>query len=426
MRHRAKTTTDFFANYIGQSYNEYYQSCITYARKFDEKNQIELQFINAAGRLVASSYGQWAGGNPKTDDIQAAIETKEIRHFIGRDPDTGERIMAVSSPMLYSNGEVIGVLRYVTSMKLVDRQMYWVVLIAVGVGVLFVLTVFLSSNFYIRSILEPVAEITATAKRIAGGSYGVQIQSHYDDEIGELAETINDMSNKINQNEKLQTEFISSLSHELRTPLTAISGWSETLLSGDRLDPDETRRGIGIIQRESRRLTEMVMDLLDFTRMQDGRMTLNMEMTDLHAEFEDTVYMYGSRLRQEGIQLRVLDNDEDFPEISCDPKRMRQVLLNILDNAAKHGGDGKYIDASMSQEGEHLVIRIRDYGPGIPEDELPLVKKKFYKGSSKARGSGIGLAVCDEIVEMHGGRLTLENAEGGGTLVTISIPASGQ
>lgn len=426
MRHRAKTTTDFFANYIGQSYNEYYQSCITYARKFDEKNQIELQFINAAGRLVASSYGQWAGGNPKTDDIQAAIETKEIKHFIGRDPDTGERIMAVSSPMLYSNGEVIGVLRYVTSMKLVDRQMYWVMLVAVGVGVLFVLTVFLSSNFYIRSILEPVAEITATAKRIAGGSYGVQIQSHYDDEIGELAETINDMSNKINQNEKLQTEFISSLSHELRTPLTAISGWSETLLSGDRLDPDETRRGIGIIQRESRRLTEMVMDLLDFTRMQDGRMTLNMEMTDLHAEFEDTVYMYGSRLRQEGIQLRVLDNDEDFPEISCDPKRMRQVLLNILDNAAKHGGDGKYIDASMSQEGEHLVIRIRDYGPGIPEDELPLVKKKFYKGSSKARGSGIGLAVCDEIVEMHGGRLTLENAEGGGTLVTISIPASGQ
>lgn len=426
MRHRAKTTTDFFANYIGQSYNEYYQSCITYARKFDEKNQIELQFINAAGRLVASSYGQWAGGNPKTDDIQAAIEAKEIKHFIGRDPDTGERIMAVSSPMLYSNGEVIGVLRYVTSMKLVDRQMYWVVLIAVGVGVLFVLTVFLSSNFYIRSILEPVAEITATAKRIAGGSYGVQIQSHYDDEIGELAETINDMSNKINQNEKLQTEFISSLSHELRTPLTAISGWSETLLSGDRLDPDETRRGIGIIQRESRRLTEMVMDLLDFTRMQDGRMTLNMEMTDLHAEFEDTVYMYGSRLRQEGIQLRVLDNDEDFPEISCDPKRMRQVLLNILDNAAKHGGDGKYIDASMSHEGEHLVIRIRDYGPGIPEDELPLVKKKFYKGSSKARGSGIGLAVCDEIVEMHGGRLTLENAEGGGTLVTISIPASGQ
>src|SRR5699024_9029842 len=167
-------------------------------------------------------------------------------------------------------------------------------------------------------------------------------------------------------------------------------------------------------------------ELLDFTRMEDGRMTLNVEMTDLRAEFEDTVYMYGSRLRQEGIQLRVLDNDDDIPEIPCDPKRMRQVLLNILDNAAKHGGEGKRIDASIGLEGDSVIIRIRDYGPGIPEDELPLVKKKFFKGSSKARGSGIGLAVCDEIMEMHGGQLTLENAEGGGTLVTIRLPEAEQ
>lgn len=160
--------------------------------------------------------------------------------------------------------------------------------------------------------------------------------------------------------------------------------------------------------------------------MEDGRMTLNVEMTDLRAEFEDTVYMYGSRLRQEGIQLRVLDNDDDIPEIPCDPKRMRQVLLNILDNAAKHGGEGKRIDASIGLEGDSVIIRIRDYGPGIPEDELPLVKKKFFKGSSKARGSGIGLAVCDEIVEMHGGSLTLSNAVGGGTLVVICLPATAQ
>ena len=426
LSHRAKTTTEFFANYIGQSYNEYYQSCISYARSFEDKNTIELQFISTGGRIVASSYGQWAGKNPTTPDVQNAMDTQKIASYLGRDPATGERIMAVSSPMIYRNGEVIGVLRYVTSMKLVDRQLAFAALIALGAGALFVLVVIISSSFYIRSILEPVAEITATAKRIAGGSYGVQIMSQYFDVIGELAQTINDMSNKINQNEKLQTEFISSLSHELRTPLTAISGWSETLLSGDALDPEETRRGIAIIQRESRRLTEMVTELLDFTRMEDGRMTLNVEMTDLRAEFEDTVYMYGSRLRQEGIALRVLDNDDDIPEIPCDPKRMRQVLLNILDNAAKHGGEGKVIEASMALEGENIVIRIRDYGPGIPEDELPLVKKKFFKGSSKARGSGIGLAVCDEIVEMHGGRLDLENAPGGGTLVTIRLPAAEQ
>ena len=96
----------------------------------------------------------------------------------------------------------------------------------------------------------------------------------------------------------------------------------------------------------------------------------------------------------------------------------------ILGNAAKHGKDGKRIEASIAYENDQVVVRIRDHGPGIPEDELPLVKKKFYKGSSKARGTGIGLAVCDEIVGLHGGTLTLENAEGGGTLVTIALPAT--
>ena len=151
-------------------------------------------------------------------------------------------------------------------------------------------------------------------------------------------------------------------------------------------------------------------------------MTLNVELTDIRSEFEDTVYMYSSRLAQDGITLEYLENDCDIPEIPCDVARMRQVFLTILDNAAKHGGEGKRIDASIAHEDRFVVIRIRDYGPGIPEEELPFVKQKFYKGSSKARGSGIGLAVCEEIVTMHGGTLTLENAEGGGTLVTICIP----
>ena len=153
-------------------------------------------------------------------------------------------------------------------------------------------------------------------------------------------------------------------------------------------------------------------------------MTLTVEMTDIRGEYEDTVYMYGSRLSQDGIQLHYMDNDEDIPEIPCDPQRLRQVFLNILDNAAKHGGKGKRIETEMRYEDNQVVVRIRDYGPGIPEDELPLVKKKFYKGSTSARGTGIGLAVCDEIVEMHGGTLTLENAEGGGTLVTVRLPAN--
>ena len=98
------------------------------------------------------------------------------------------------------------------------------------------------------------------------------------------------------------------------------------------------------------------------------------------------------------------------------------MFLNILDNAAKHGGEGRVIDASIRGNGTEVIIIIRDHGPGIPEDELPLVKKKFYKGSSKARGTGIGLAVCDEIVTMHNGTLDITNADGGGTRVRICLP----
>jgi len=423
LRYRAKSVTEFFAEYQNQNYNEFYQSCITYARTFEDKNIIELQFINRNGSIVASSYDSWTSTSPTTPDIDQAIDTRGISTYIGKDPLTNERIMAVSSPMIYSSGEVIGVLRYVTSTRIMDMQVLWIAGIALLALLVVIIIVFISSNYYMRTILIPLGQIIEKAKRIASGSYGIQIQTKNDDEIGELASTINDLSLQIGRNEKMQTDFISSLSHELRTPLTAITGWSETLLSSEDLDEND-RRGLKIIMREAKRLTGMVEELLDFTRIQDGRVTLSVEPVDIRAEFEDAVYMYGSRLAQEGIKLEYLDNDLDVLEISCDPKRLRQVFLNILDNAAKHGGEGKRIETSLQQEGDEVVIRIRDYGPGIPEDELPLVKRKFYKGSSKARGSGIGLAVCDEIVELHGGTLTLANAHGGGTEVTVRLPVS--
>ena len=423
MESKARTSTSFFENYIGQSYNEFYRSCMKFAQTFDAKDVMELQFINTNNRIVASSFGRFSGKVNVTSDVTDAIATKKISTFTGTNPATGERIMAVSSPLIYSNGEVIGVLRYVTSLKKVDRQILLFSVMVALVGAVILLIVYVSGKYYIKSILVPVAEITSVAKRIAAGSYGIQIHRQFDDEIGELADTINDMSNKISQSERMQSEFMSSVSHELRTPLTAISGWSETLLSaGGSVKTEDAKRGLDIILRESKRLTGMVEELLEFTRMQDGRFTLNVMKCDIRAEFEDTVFMYGSRLRQEGIELDYLENDSEIPEISCDPARMRQVFLNILDNAAKHGGEGGRITAEISSDGGDVVIRIRDFGPGIPEEEIPLVKRKFYKGSSKARGSGIGLAVCEEIVTMHDGTLALENAVGGGTAVTIRLP----
>ncbi len=423
MMSRANQTSQFFSGYISQNYEDYYQSCVSYAQTFEMSGSMELQFINTDGLLVASSYGPWAGKSPSTGEIAKAIRTRSTEPFIGFDPDTGEQIIAVSCPMVYSDGQVVGVLRYVTSTRLLNLQILQIAGMAVCAFLVLLAVLLLSSGYYIRSIVLPVNEITQKARRIAHGSYGAQIQKKYNDEIGVLADTINEMSVKISQNEKMQAEFIASLSHELRTPLTAINGWSETILGGDDLD-EETRRGVKIISREAKRLTDMVMELLDFTRLQDGRFTLNVEISDIRSAFEDTVYMYGSRLQQDGIELEYMENDDDIPQIPCDCARLRQVFLNILDNAAKHGGEGKRIETAMTLEEEYVVVRIRDFGPGIPEEELPLVKKKFYKGNSKVRGTGIGLAVCDEIVEMHGGLLEITNAPGGGTLVTVKLPVA--
>jgi len=418
---RAESTAVFFADYLNQSYNEYYQSCITYAQTFSDKDRLELQFISKDGTLVASSYGQWAGQSPSTSEIREAMDMRTIRPYLGKDPYTGERILAVSSPMIYSNGEVIGVLRFVTSTRLMDNQIFQVALMSFAVLAVILAIVLVSGEYFMRSIMLPVQEITEKAQQIAHGSYGAQIQTRYRDEIGVLADTINDLSIKISQNEKMQAGFISQLSHELRTPLTVIKGWCETLMVDEDMD-EMTRQGMKTIHGESARMIEMVTELLDFTRMQGENVTLTMEMEDIRASFEEAVFMYAGRLAPEGIELNYLDNDDDIPEIRCDTDKLRQVFLNILDNAAKHGGEGKRIDASIHYEDNTVVVRIRDYGPGIPEDEIPLVKKKFFKGSSKARGTGIGLAVCDEIVELHGGSLTLENAEGGGTLVTVTLP----
>ena len=268
-------------------------------------------------------------------------------------------------------------------------------------------------------------EVTDAAKRISSGSYGFTVDKTYPDELGELVKGINNMSLKISQNEKMKSEFISSVSHELRTPLTAINGWGETILEDPAGDPVQMRRGIRIILNETRRLSNMVEELLAFSRMEDGRFTLRIEQMELQPEFEDAIFTYRELFKQEGISLDYQVDDEIFPAIPGDPERLKQVFCNVLDNAAKHGGAGKKITASLRREGGRQIVRIRDYGPGIPEDELPFVKQKFYKGSSKARGNGIGLAVCDEIVTRHGGEFTIGNASGGGAVVTISLPENG-
>ena len=286
-----------------------------------------------------------------------------------------------------------------------------------------IIAVFAVTNLrFLRTITEPVLSLTDMAKRISSGSLGIQADKPCDGEIGMLFDSINELSAELARSERLQTEFISSVSHELRTPLTAITGWSETLEYDENIQGD-SRRGISIISREAGRLSKMVGELLDFTRIQGGRFKLNIERMDAEAELADAVMTYSQLARQEGMELVYTPPEEPAPLINGDPERLKQVFLNIIDNAVKYGRGGEKIAVSFKSGGGNVMVNVRDFGPGIPADELGHVKERFYKGSSSQRGSGIGLAVCDEIVSRHRGTLSIENAGGGGVLVTVKLPA---
>ena len=418
---KATAGTDYFNTYAMTSYDEYFRSATLYANSFEDSASIELQFLDRNGHVEVSTRSLMTGSKPGTKDIIDALTSGRVSSFRGVDPATGEKIIAASG-LLKFNGRVVGVMRFVTATRNLDSQVLLTVLIILAIMAAVIFVIVISSLLLINNVVAPVSAVSEAAKQISGGSYGYQIPNRYADEMGELVDHINDMSLKIGENEKLQSEFISSVSHELRTPLTAINGWGETLLADDGSDPEALRRGLNIIVKESGRLTNMVEELLDFSKMADGRFALHLEQMDLQAEFEDAVYTYREVFKQQGITLDYHSDGVYDEPITADPERLKQVFCNVLDNAAKHGGAGKRIETRLVRRGSHYIITIRDYGPGIPADDLPHVKEKFYKGGSKARGSGIGLAVCDEIIRLHNGTLAIGNAKGGGCIVTIRLP----
>ena len=429
MESKARTAASYFGSYANGGYTsseDYLTAAQDYVSALEDGTKIELQFLTPGGKVVYSSNGLTLSGTvPETEDILQLQTKQDIAAWKGVSAQTGERIIAVSAPLMY-NGHLMGILRYVTSMRLVDRQVVILTLVVVALSAGILILVYVSNIYFVRSIVDPIKTITNIAQRIAGGSYGIQAEKKFDDEVGDLTDAINDMSIRIKQAESMKSEFISSVSHELRTPLTAITGWAETIMSGEARDEADVRKGMGIIGSEARRLSGMVEELLEFSRIEDGRFTLSIEPIDIKAELEDAVYTYHEFLASEGIAVYHNDCEEEFAPIPGDPDRLRQVFCNLLDNAAKHGGSGKRIDTAIfpEPEGDGVIITVRDFGPGIPPEELPNVKYKFYKGSSTARGSGIGLAVCEEIISRHNGQLIIRNAEdeAGGCLVEVHLP----
>ena len=401
------------------------QSAADFIDSYSYKDKTTTWIIDSDGQVILSSSGFAVEKQDMPDYNQAMADNSGSGKFIGK-LNTGEKVMAISRIIKDPRGNIAGAVRVMASLEQVDKQLYKMIFFII-LGLLVVFSIIIFSNlFFIRSIIIPVQEINETTKKISQGDYSVRIEKKYNDEIGNLCDSINSMAEEISTTDKMKNDFISTISHELRTPLTSIKGWGETLTIGADQNVDElTRKGLEVIVKEAGRLEGFVEELLDFSRLQSGRMNLKLAKTDIFAELDETVFTFRERAMREGIEVKY--SIPEMPAIAdADANRLKQVFMNILDNALKYSRAPSKIFVKaqfIKLEGKNFIsIAIADQGCGISKEDLPHVKEKFYKANVSVRGSGIGLAVTNEIVNLHGGRLEIDSEEGKGTLVTIYLP----
>jgi len=415
----ARTSRNYFLQYTSDVDFDFEVTARDFAETFTENESFELQIVNNEGQVLMSSTGFAPATDTAPEFTNAVADTEEYTAMWNGDSAGGENLMAVTSVICDDNGTVHGAVRYVTSLTLVDRQITtWIGVMVIG-GVVLVIFVMLSSSYFVSSIVRPLKEIGETAKTIAMGDYDARIEKKYDDEIGDLADTINYMAGEIARGEKMKNEFISTVSHELRTPLTAITGWSETM--GQTSDPEIIQKGMQVISHEARRLSGIVEELLDFSRLQSGQFELKTVQMDVLAELEETVLLFRERASREDVTVDYIECIH-LPPIIGDPDRLKQVFINVMDNAIKYSNPGSVLHVEARLIGSIIKIIISDNGIGIPADALPHVKERFFRANPTKPGSGIGLALADEIVRRHGGTLDIRSEEGVGTTVTIRLP----
>ncbi|MBR2715136.1 MAG: HAMP domain-containing histidine kinase [Ruminococcus sp.] len=411
-----------FPGYKCENTADFQNTATKYVEDFEHKESMELMVINASGRITMASTGFEPDEKIEIPDYEAALKDDDsVAMWTGK-LSSGEKAMATTHVIRNSKGTSVGAIRYVVSLRKANLHTFIVTLIAAFVGIIIIACVAFSGSYFIRSIVKPVREMSKTAKRIAQGDFSAKLTKMYDDEIGELSDSINDMAKELDASEKLKNDFISRVSHELRTPLTAIKGWAETMQYGvpDRITLE---KGMSVIVNESSRLTGIVEELLDFSKLQSGRLTMQKLKMDILAEVDEAVYMFKERALSEGKHL-LYDEPETMPPVYGDRNRLKQVFINVLDNALKYTPEGGMVGVQVYQDFKEDMIKIivADNGCGISQDDIPKIKDKFYKANQKVNGSGIGLAVADEIIKLHDGTLDIDSSLEVGTTVTISLP----
>ena len=334
--------------------------------QFADKDKYEFMLLDSYGGVIASSSGTDAEGIVSSKDFEQALNGPDGLGVAVYRTQSGEVVMAACSLVPY-DAEDVAALRLVTSLALVERQVKNAIIISVLLAVAILLFTIMSGLYFVRGIVVPLGQVERTAAGIARGELDVRLPLTGDphDEVDRLRGTINQMAEGLEETEKMKNEFISSVSHELRTPLTSIR--------------------------------------------------------DLVAELTDAVLFCEARIRQEGLLLHYTEPEEMIP-VYADPDRLRQVFINILDNAIKYSAPGGRITVKLWAGEYKAFVEIIDQGRGIPPEDLENVKTKFYKGSNSVRGSGIGLALVDSIMTALDGTLDIKSTLGRGTVVTLGLP----
>ena len=390
-----------------------------YCESFEHKDKLEIQVLNASGSVLISTTG-FDYTSPIMPDYDRAVQGEASSFWTGKSA-AGEKIICETTLLTNENGQVFGAVRWVVSLTKINRHILSICLIAVIIGVVILAVISTSGMYFVTSIVRPVRELSSVARKIALGDLDARIDIQSNTEIGELCDSINYMAGELKEVENMKNDFISSVSHELRTPLTAIRGWAETAKMSIGFDEETVGKGLDVVLKESERLGGLVEELLDFSRMQSGRLPVSFDEFNLGAILGEAADMYRELAKKQNVELVFMP---PATEMYCmgDSNRIKQVFINVIDNALKYNQSGGQILIEQKIEDHCIQVSVSDTGVGIAAQDIDRVKEKFYKANKQVRGSGIGLAVADEIIKQHNGLLLVDSTEGVGTTVTIVLP----
>ena len=388
----------------------------TYLGESDKK--FLVQTLDKEGRVLMDSLGGQLNQIVETGDVKAALQN---RIFISTniDPTTRERTMSASRPLLrYSS--IDGVVRYTVSLTKIDEAVRQYYATSFSVAFLLILLLIFISAVLSHSIVYPIEKLILVAREMAKGNFDISAEPVYEDEVGELSNTLNMMVGEIKRNDQLKKDFISSISHELRTPLTSIKGWGETLLDDEIQEGSSLEIGLKIITNEADRLSGMVEELLDFSRLESHKMKVSKKPLSLN-DIATSVYRQ-MQPRAKGGSFRLTHRGEE-QLMYGDENRLRQILINLITNSIKFSQPPLEITLTVESVDHNIKLIVQDNGVGISSENLRRVREKFFKEDMNSPGSGIGLALVDEIVKLHGGIMEIESTKDIGTKITITFPA---